>query len=137
LPGPEVAAWFRTIEKACAKMFPVKTTDWTVPTPMSKLTEGWIFQDVREYEMPYEKRCYSTNWSADQLAASGWARWAADRIDVIQSQGSGKLGLDPRRNKTGCKLSVQIQNFGGAKSKFFENGIRNKDLTAYRYIYRI
>jgi hypothetical protein len=58
----------------------------------------------------------------------------AERIDVIQSE-ANNLGL---YNKTGCKLAIQIQNYGGPAAQFRVKGQRKhpvdgKALTAFSW----
>ncbi|KAF9167833.1 hypothetical protein BGX21_000094 [Mortierella sp. AD011] len=91
-------------------------SSWGIPvdddvhTPMSKLTSDWIFQNVREFDLPFVKRAYMSN--SKTLKDDGWTDWVADKIDIIQK------GIFD-----GCKLSVQIQNFGGSNSRFYQNGL--------------
>jgi hypothetical protein len=42
---------------------------------MSELTRLWVFQNVREYEMPFEKRCHLTSRTAAELKQVGWAKY--------------------------------------------------------------
>src|SRR4051794_35845191 len=51
------------------------------PLPMSILTKQWIFQNVREFELPYEKRTYLTN--SKTLVPDRWSEWVSERIDEI------------------------------------------------------
>ncbi|GJJ70206.1 hypothetical protein EMPS_02555 [Entomortierella parvispora] len=78
------------------------------PTAMSRLAASWIFQNVREFNLPYVKRAYMSN--STTLRNDGWTDWVSDRVQDIQG------ALD-----NGCKLSVQIQHFGGTKSRFYRN----------------
>jgi len=102
-------------------------------TPMSKLVGSWTFQNVREYILPFEKRTVVSNWEPSKLEKTGWVDWVAGRIDWVQSQASNII----EKNKTGCKLSVQIQNFGGAESMFYKNSLikasDGKDITAFSW----
>ena len=101
--------------------------DWCImmpefKIPMSQMTGKWIFPKKREFDLPYVKRAYSTN--ATNLNKNGWAQKATDRIDMI-------YGLDNKRRKDKndpkrklyelCKLSVQIQCYGGNNSRYFIN----------------
>lgn len=74
---------------------------------MSDLTKDWIFLDVREFKYPYIKRTYLTK--SETLIQDGWVDWVTGRVDEIAS------------SINGCRLSVQIQNFGGNNSMFYRN----------------
>ena len=74
---------------------------------MSDLTKDWIFLDVREFKYPYIKRTYLTK--SETLIQDGWVDWVTGRVDEIAS------------SINGCRLSVQIQNFGGNNSMFYKN----------------
>lgn len=107
--------WFQKIKEAGGVEIPFTHTVFeNVHTPMSKLTHEWIFHNVREYDLPYEKRTYMTKATSTELESSGWTKWVSSRINEIQTSGVGGTGV-----WTNCKLSVQIQNFGGSKSAFF------------------
>ena len=71
---------------------------------MSELTKDWIFQNVREFKYPYIKRTYLT-----KSVKEGWVDWVTGRVDEIAS------------SINGCRLSVQIQYFGGENSMFYNN----------------
>ena len=74
---------------------------------MSELTKDWIFENVREFKYPYIKRTYLTK--SKTLIQDGWVDWVTGRVDEIAS------------SINGCRLSVQIQNFGGNNSMFYRN----------------
>jgi hypothetical protein len=97
-------AWFNTIKKAMGCIRETLVDD-KVHTPISVLTSDWVFQNVREYLLPYEKRTYMTN--STSLITSNWASWAADQISHIETS-----------LFDGCKVVSQIQNFGGKHSQF-------------------
>ncbi|MGI9214410.1 MAG: hypothetical protein ACR2HS_01760, partial [Gammaproteobacteria bacterium] len=90
-------------------------------TPISKLTPQWIYPHVREFLRPYHKRTYLTKY-ADQLEKNRWAEWVSNRIDDI---------LISDQNH-GCKLTVQIQHFGGNDSQFFQKGLDEKTSFSWR-----
>lgn len=138
-PGREVEEWFESIKDAFGSLLdsqripdPMRITP-DDHTPLSKLTAAWVFQDVREYLSPYEKRNYITNWDSKKLLTRGWPQWTADRIDEIQSKSSNVI----ENSETGCKLSVQIQNFGGEKSMFYQNSLEKatdgQEVTAFSW----
>eukprot|EP01034_Spumella_vulgaris_P035514 gene35514-43785_t len=91
--------------------------DTTKPTKMSDLTKEWIFTNVREYELPYEKRTYMTN--SNSLVQDKWAEWATNRIHWAMTQSD-------------LKLSVQIQNFGGKNSQFYQKGLNGQTSYSWR-----
>lgn len=86
---------------------------------MSKMTGKWIFPQQREFDLPYNKRAYSTN--SKTLKEDGWVKAAVDRIDLIYNE---KHYIDDKEEDKGyqrfvnLKLAVQIQCFGGNKSHF-------------------
>eukprot|EP01034_Spumella_vulgaris_P032861 gene32861-40565_t len=83
---------------------------------MSDLTGGWIYDGVREFDLPYEKRTNVTN--SKTLVQDGWAKWCAAHVD--------------KGMKTdGLKLAIQIQHFGGINS-MFKNGDKDKQ-TSYSW----
>ncbi|KAI9773475.1 MAG: hypothetical protein M1840_007692 [Geoglossum simile] len=94
--------WFNRIRKGSLFDLPVQKK------PMSKLTNDWIFKNVREFEHPYVKRTHVTN--SKTLGKDGWASWVTKRIDAI---------VKPNDNR--CYLSAQLQCFGGKNSKFATN----------------
>lgn len=83
--------------------------DYKKHVPMSELTRYWVYEDVREFVKPYEKRAYTSN--KHNLSKNGWAEWAAKRLDVIIN-GEDK-SID---------VISQIQPFGGNKSLYRVNG---------------
>ncbi|KAF9878294.1 FAD linked oxidase domain protein [Colletotrichum karsti] len=89
---------------------------------MSDMTGQWIFPKAREFDLPYVKRTYATK--STSLLKDGWIDSVADRIDLIYNP---KQYLDGRPGEKNferylrCKLSVQIQCFGGEKSRFYAN----------------
>ncbi|KAF5235174.1 hypothetical protein FAUST_7248 [Fusarium austroamericanum] len=89
---------------------------------MAKLTGKWIFPKAREFDLPYVKRTYATK--SQTLQKDGWVDATVKRLDLIFNP-QQKLGND-KSDKEGevydhCKLSVQIQCFGGQNSRFFAN----------------
>lgn len=89
---------------------------------MAEITKKWIFPKRREFDLPYVKRTYATN--SRTLSTDGWVDVVVNRLNLI---------LDPNqkldKTKTPeeqdiydhCKLSVQIQGFGGDNSQFYVN----------------
>jgi hypothetical protein len=89
---------------------------------MSKMTGEWIFPNKREFDLPYVKRTYVT--SSRTLVRDRWVNNIVDRIDHIYNPKhylDGKPGEKNYERYLSCKLSVQIQNFGGDNSKFYTN----------------
>ena len=75
--------------------------------PMSKLTHEWIFQNIREFDFPYVKSTHLTN--STTLVKDNWPEWLAQRIDDLVAPNDG------------CRISAQIQCYGGKNSKFTTN----------------
>ncbi|KAF5624524.1 6-hydroxy-D-nicotine oxidase [Fusarium sp. NRRL 52700] len=89
---------------------------------MDTMTGKWIFPKRREFELPYVKRTYATK--SQTLQKDGWVDAVVKRLDLIYNPHQ-KLDSD-KSDKEGevydhCKLSVQIQCFGGKNSRFLLN----------------
>lgn len=83
--------------------------DYRKHTPMSELTRYWVYEDVREYVKPYEKRAYASN--KHNLRTNGWPEYAARRLDMIINGDDKSIDV-----------ISQIQPFGGKKSMYRRNG---------------
>ncbi|KAG9643827.1 FAD-binding domain-containing protein, partial [Aureobasidium melanogenum] len=92
------------------------------PVDMATMTGKWIFPKKREFDLPYVKRTWATN--SRTLSTNGWVDDVVKRLDLVldpqQKLGDDKTDLE-RDIYDHCKLSVQIQAFGGEKSKYFIN----------------
>ncbi|KAJ0165368.1 FAD-linked oxidoreductase [Colletotrichum tanaceti] len=89
---------------------------------MSDMTGQWLFPRAREFDLPYVKRTYAT--ASTTLGRDGWVGAVADRIDLIYNPERylrGHAGEKDFERFMRCKLSVQIQCFGGAASRFSAN----------------
>ena len=86
------------------------------PKKMSELTADWVFDDFREFYLPYIKTTRLTN--STTLVKDKWPEWLTGRIDEL---------VKPD-NK--CHLSAQIQCFGGKHSRFTTNA---KNGTSYSW----
>ncbi|KZL81191.1 fad binding domain-containing protein [Colletotrichum incanum] len=89
---------------------------------MSDMTGQWIFPRAREFDLPYVKRTYSTK--STTLGKDKWVDAVADRIDLIYNPEQylqGHAGEKNFERYLRCKLSVQIQCFGGMNSRFYTN----------------
>ncbi|KAJ7611292.1 hypothetical protein FB45DRAFT_982079 [Roridomyces roridus] len=75
--------FFERLRKGCFMANPLEET------PMSELTAQWIFQNRREFDLPFAKRTYSTR--STTLATNGWVDWVVGRIDEI-ARGSPENG---------------------------------------------
>ncbi|KAH6867398.1 hypothetical protein B0T10DRAFT_572359 [Thelonectria olida] len=89
---------------------------------MATITKKWIFPKRREFDQPYVKRTYATN--SRTLSKDGWVDAVVGRLNLIYDP-QQKLD-DSKTKKEGevydhCKLSVQIQGFGGDNSQFYAN----------------
>ena len=76
--------------------------DFTKPTPMSEITKYWVYDEVREYVMPYDNRTYKT--SSTNMSGNGWSEWMTKRVDMVVS---GEV--------TNLKAVFQIKALGGTK----------------------
>jgi len=79
--------------------------EYTQHVPMSTLSRHWVYSDVREYVMPYEKRTYFSDRT--DLSTNGWASWLANRVDVVTGVHNEDL-----------KVVIQIQPYGGKNSMY-------------------
>ncbi|WQF76647.1 Putative oxygen oxidoreductase covalent FAD-binding, FAD-binding domain, PCMH-type [Colletotrichum destructivum] len=89
---------------------------------MSDMTGQWLFPRAREFDLPYVKRTYATK--STTLGRDNWVSAVVDRIDLIYNPEQylrGHAGEKAFERFMRCKLSVQIQCFGGAESRFFAN----------------
>ncbi|KAM6530289.1 hypothetical protein FALCPG4_008415 [Fusarium falciforme] len=84
------------------------------------MTGRWIFPKQREFDLPYFKRTCATD--SRTLEKDGWVDSVVKRLDLIysprQKLGHNK-GEDEYEVYTHCKLSVQIQCFGGDNLRFY------------------
>ncbi|SPO07736.1 related to 6-hydroxy-D-nicotine oxidase [Cephalotrichum gorgonifer] len=89
---------------------------------MSQMTGNWIFPKKREFDLPYIKRTYSTK--SKTLEKDRWIDSVVDRLDKIYNP-RHLLDNNPGDKEyevyTHCKLSVQIQCYGGDNSRFYLN----------------
>lgn len=117
-----VDAWFQKFRdlKDSFKLHTLRIEESEADEDMSKMTGRWIFPKQREFDLPYVKRTYATN--SRTLEKDGWVNSVVKRIDLIynprQKLGHNK-GEDEYEVYTHCKLSVQIQCFGGDNSRFY------------------
>jgi hypothetical protein len=109
----EVAMWFDRIKETAHGLNVSKVVHVGAGyvgndhhVPMSELTKHWMLLKVREYELPYVKRVYSTNEKVRQE----WVQSFVRHVDEVQSNLS----------KTDCKICVQVQQ-GSKKSKMAMN----------------
>ncbi|KAF2993837.1 hypothetical protein E8E14_000935 [Neopestalotiopsis sp. 37M] len=73
---------------------------------IAEITGKWIFKLTREFNLPYEKRTYTTN--STQLATSGWVQDVVNRLELIYNpnqRGDDKTH-EEREIYNYCKLSV-------------------------------
>ncbi|KAG0215368.1 hypothetical protein BGX28_000108 [Mortierella sp. GBA30] len=114
--------FFKRIKNAAgddANPFMGIQVDDNEPTPMSTLTSHWIFQNVREFDLPYVKRTYMSN--SRTLKEDRWTDWVCNRINHIQTNAFNE-----------CKLAVQIQHFGGSNSRTFQNRLDGTTAFSWR-----
>ncbi|RMJ13804.1 hypothetical protein CDV36_006557 [Fusarium kuroshium] len=117
-----VDAWFQKFRdlKDSFKLHTLRIEESEADEDMSKMTGRWIFPKQREFDLPYVKRTYATN--SRTLEKDGWVDAVVKRLDLIYNP-RHKLGHNKGENEyevyTHCKLSVQIQCFGGDNSRFY------------------
>ena len=104
--------------KAAAKGVPGKKDEY-IDEGMPFLTGKWVFPIKREFNKPYNKRCYVTN--STKLHESGWVEETTQRID-------DHVG----RWINGCRISAQIQHYGGSQSRYRTNDPDDKTSYSWR-----
>ena len=90
---------------------PFKQIKYTIPTPISEMTRYWVYEDVREFVQPFEKRAYMTDKT--DLSSNGWSEWLSGRVDVI-AEG---FAFDESVN-----LQLQVFLVGGENSMYSRFG---------------
>ena len=120
---PEIAAWFDKIKNAVhgidiAKQLSFIGVDTTKRmgfkgyvdnehhVPMSELTAHWVFLKVREYELPFIKRLYTTN----EKITDEWVNQFVHHVNEVQTN----------LITSHCKIACQIQP-NCRKNKMMEN----------------
>lgn len=73
---------------------PVGVIEPEVERPMSELCRAWLYGNVREYNMAYEKRAFISN----RIPSAGWTKWIAKQIRHIPA---------------GCNVCAQVFAGGG------------------------
>ncbi|GJC86144.1 FAD-linked oxidoreductase DDB_G0289697 [Colletotrichum liriopes] len=117
-----VDAWFNKFRKLKGLLENETLQFGEFDMEMSDMTGQWIFPKAREFDLPYVKRTYSTK--STTLGKDKWVDAVADRIDLIYSPEQylrGHAGEKNFERYLRCKLSVQIQCFGGKNSRFYAN----------------
>ncbi|QGI88022.1 hypothetical protein CEK25_002978 [Fusarium fujikuroi] len=94
-----------------------------ISADMSDMVGHWLFPKRREFPRPYVKRTYATN--SKTLGKDGWVDTLVERLSKIWSPYEK---LDDANQKPvdnplydNCKISAQIQCFGGDNSMFYNN----------------
>ena len=59
----------------------VPLINYMTPIPMSEQMSLYLYNDVREYNLPYFKKGYGSEKL--DLSSNGYASWIADRVDLI------------------------------------------------------
>ena len=90
---------------------------------MAKMTGHWLFPQRREFPRPYVKRTYATN--SKTLGKDGWVGGLVQRLKLIcdpyEKLDDANEKPVPNALYDNCKLSAQIQCFGGENSLFYKN----------------
>ncbi|KAF9172260.1 hypothetical protein BGX21_005195 [Mortierella sp. AD011] len=77
-----------------------------VQVPMSELCSHWVFNMVREYQLPYFKRLYLSNSRSEDLKKSDWSTWASERVEALEGD-----------RENGLHIAGQFQYCGGNQSR--------------------
>ncbi|SCV49930.1 related to 6-hydroxy-D-nicotine oxidase [Fusarium fujikuroi] len=114
-----VDAWFQQFRGL--KYFRIQFDE--ISADMSDMVGHWLFPKRREFPRPYVKRTYATN--SKTLGKDGWVDTLVERLSKIWSPYEK---LDDANQKPvdnplydNCKISAQIQCFGGDNSMFYNN----------------
>jgi hypothetical protein len=93
------------------------------PADMANMTGHWVFPQRREFPRPYVKRTYVTN--SKTLGKDGWVNALAKQLgkicDPYEKLDDANKKPVPNDLYDNCKLSAQIQCFGGENSMFYKN----------------
>ncbi|KAF9355252.1 hypothetical protein BGX26_006827, partial [Mortierella sp. AD094] len=73
---------------------------------MSELCSHWVFNMVREYQLPYFKRLYLSNSRSKDLKEKNWSTWASERVEALE----GDI-------ENGLHIAGQFQYCGGHQSR--------------------
>ncbi|KAJ3549061.1 hypothetical protein NM208_g699 [Fusarium decemcellulare] len=90
---------------------------------MAQMVGHWLFPQRREFPRPYVKRTYSTN--SRTLGKDGWVKNLVQQLgkicDPFEKLDDANKKPVPNDLYDNCKLSAQIQCFGGENSMFYKN----------------
>ncbi|KAF4959481.1 hypothetical protein FGADI_1702 [Fusarium gaditjirri] len=90
---------------------------------MSDMVGHWLFPKRREFPLPYVKRTYATN--SKTLVQDGWVDKLVGRLKKICDpyEKLDDANENPVKNPLydNCKISAQIQCFGGENSMFYRS----------------
>jgi hypothetical protein len=88
------------------------------PLPMSWMLQQWAMPTVREYDLPYVKRCYLSD--RHDLIPRGFPQWLTDRIEEVH------------RPVNGCKIVMQVMAFAGKHSGYHSGNRDGRTSVAFR-----
>lgn len=113
---------------------------------MSELCSHWVFDMVREYQLPYIKRLHLSNSRSKDLKEKDWSTWAATRVQALEGNTEdglyisgqfqycgghqSRLRIKDRDNLT--SLSWRDSNFGCTLDVFYDYPGTPKDRRKYR-----
>jgi hypothetical protein len=100
----------------------VDTLKYTDPLTLSQCSRYWLYEDVREYVQPYEKRVYISNKT--DLSCNGWPKWVADQVDLI---------ADGYKSDDTLSLVVQLEIYGGKNSEGSRIGAENPQNSSHSW----
>ncbi|KAF5550377.1 6-hydroxy-D-nicotine oxidase [Fusarium phyllophilum] len=94
-----------------------------ISADMSEMVGHWLFPKRREFPLPYVKRTYATN--SKTLVEDGWVDTLVERLKKICDpyEKLDNANKKPVKNPLygNCKISAQIQCFGGENSMFYNS----------------
>ena len=119
----KLTKYSRVSNKVTAKLYEctVDKLRYTDPLPMSQLTRYWVYEDVREYVKPFEKRVYLSNKT--DLSGS-WPKWISEQVDIIAGG---------YQNNDSLSLVVQLQIAGGSNSEVHRIGAEYPQNSAHSW----
>ncbi|KAI6767713.1 hypothetical protein HG530_005722 [Fusarium avenaceum] len=93
------------------------------PADMAHMVGHWLFPQRREFPRPYVKRTYSTN--SRTLGKDDWVKKLVKQVSKVcnpfEKLDDANEKPVPNPLYDNCKISAQIQCFGGENSMFYKN----------------
>jgi hypothetical protein len=92
---------------------PYPDVRYTTPTPISEMVRYYIWDDVREFPQPFQKRVYLTDKT--DLSINGWVQWISERVDIIARN---YIDSEKDEDSESINLQLQVAPIGGQHSMY-------------------